>query len=126
MTKKRNEYINRIKNKYLEVHDTPNWFNKSDYQLAERLFEQGIRVEDVETAILLASARRFCRSTRLPKLNPIRSFYYFVPVIEEVVQESYPQEYLQYLQMKMSDFVKNKGRTNMKELNSPLQRDEEY
>lgn len=104
------QYINRILKKYLQVHDTPDSCNRSEYQLAERLFEQGIRAEDVETAILLATVRRVCRSINLSQLNPIRSLNYFVPVIYEVVQESYPHEYLQYLEKKINDLINCRAR----------------
>ena len=43
-----------------------------------------MKIEEVEAAILLVTARRLLRNSQAPKLGPIRSLHYFAAVIEEI------------------------------------------
>lgn len=69
----------------------------ADRWIAGQLFDQGIPVSTVQTAILLALARRTARQPGLPPLPRIRSLAYFVPVIEELRLNPPGPGYLQYL-----------------------------
>jgi hypothetical protein len=83
-TNEREEYVSRVLSLYLGLAETPARSSRLDRRLAEELYENQIGLEEVESAMILASARRLLRSANAPKLGPIRSLHYFLPVIDEV------------------------------------------
>jgi len=93
----RNGYVTTVLGMYLALPDTPPRASERDRQLAQRLFTQGLDVETVETALLLASLRRLMRPSDVPALPAIRSLAYFQPVIDELVRQPPPADYLHYL-----------------------------
>ncbi|HEV3206778.1 MAG TPA: hypothetical protein VGZ28_07470 [Terriglobales bacterium] len=90
---------------YVDLPETPLKPSARDRWLAGKLYEQGVPVELVESALLLASLRRLCRPTDLPPLPPIRSLAYFQPVITELQQQPLPNGYLDYLRSKLQKVV---------------------
>lgn len=76
------EYVERALKLYLDLSETPARSSRLGRRLAEDLYEKGVELEEMEAAMLLASARRLLRSGDAPKLGPIRSLSYFLPVIE--------------------------------------------
>ncbi len=58
----------------------------------------------LETALLLASARRSIRPEGAMPLGPVRSLHYFLPVIEELLLAPVPRgdAYLAYLRSKVT------------------------
>ncbi|MCL5671536.1 MAG: hypothetical protein M1423_09635 [Acidobacteria bacterium] len=88
---------------YLRLPDTPHRLSRYDLRLARQLWDRQIPLPVVETAFLLASARRAaCRPDALP-LAPIRSLHYFLPVIEELLHAPLHQgdAYLAYLRRRV-------------------------
>lgn len=73
----------------------------ADRRIAEKLFDRGISLETIETAFLLASARRMYRDPQDPPLTPIRSLAYFLPVIDEVLLQPPDPGYVSYLRFKV-------------------------
>lgn len=69
----------------------------ADRKLAARLYDQGIPMTTVQTALLLALQRRDARPPDLPPLTSIRSLAYFLPVIEELHADPPGPDYLVYL-----------------------------
>lgn len=69
----------------------------TDRRLAEKWFDEGIPLATIETAFLLAMARRSTRPPGLPSLSPIRSLAYFLPIIEEICLNPPDSGYLSYL-----------------------------
>ena len=55
----------------------------------------------VESAFLLASLRRLARPADVPALSPIRSLAYFQPVVEELLSDTPPENYMEYLRLKL-------------------------
>jgi len=92
---------------YVDLPETPLKPSARDRWLAGKLHEQGVPVELVESALLLASLRRLCRQTDLPPLPPIRSLAYFQPVIAELQQQPLPTGYLDYLRSKLQKAVQS-------------------
>jgi hypothetical protein len=66
----------------------------------------------VESAFLLASVRRLARPPDLPALSPIRSLAYFQPVIEELLSHPAPENYQEYLRLKLQQISKQKLHPN--------------
>jgi hypothetical protein len=100
----REEYVSRVLNLYLGLAETPARSSRLDRRLAEDLYEKQIEIEEVEAAMILASARRLLRSANAPKLGPIRSLHYFLPVIEEVRIVPASCDYIEYLRGKLAAF----------------------
>ena len=69
----------------------------ADRRLASQWFDEGISLDLLEAAFLLATTRRAIRSPDLPPLSPIRSLAYFLPVLEELRLSPPDAGYLAYL-----------------------------
>jgi hypothetical protein len=100
----REEYVSRVLRLYLGLAETPARSSRLDRRLAEELYEKRIELEEVESAMILVSARRLLRSADAPKLGPIRSLHYFLPVIDEVRSVPVSADYIQYLRGKLAAF----------------------
>jgi len=94
-------YVASVVTLYLEMPDTPMRVSASDQWLARHLHQDGVPLETVETALLLGSLRRLIRPAESPRLTPIRSLAYFRPVIEELQQNPAPENYREYLKLKL-------------------------
>jgi hypothetical protein len=86
---------------YLQIPETPLKVTSNDRRTAEGLYDRGISLATIESALLLASIRRLSRLPDLPRLSPIRSLAYFLPVIEEILFNPVPKDYLDYLRRKV-------------------------
>jgi hypothetical protein len=86
---------------YLQLPETPLRPSSNDRRTAEALHARGISLASIESALLLASIRRLSRSADLPRLSPIRSLAYFLPVIEEILFNPVQNDYLGYLRKKV-------------------------
>ncbi len=95
-------YRQALTDLYLRLPDTPRRLSRFDYLLARKLFDRQIPLALVEAAFLLASARRTARPATAPPLGPIRSLHYFLPVIEELLENPVPDSYLAYLRRKVT------------------------
>jgi hypothetical protein len=95
-------YTAAVLKTYLQLPETPPKASFNDRQTAVALHARGVPLFAVESALLLASVRRLGRSPDMPPLSPIRSLAYFLPVIQEVLDQPIPEDYLGYLRMKMS------------------------
>jgi hypothetical protein len=76
-----------------------------DRRIAEQLFDRGISLHTLETAFLLAIARRSHRDPQAPPLAPIRSLAYFLPVVDEILHQPPVPGYLSYLRLKVEQSV---------------------
>jgi hypothetical protein len=92
---------------YVELPETPLSASVQDQRLARSLHDRGIPLQLVESAMLLASLRRLVRPADLPPLPPIRSLAYFRPVIEELLVHPMPDNYLEYLRLKLSRMARH-------------------
>jgi len=93
-------YVAAVLMLYTDLPDTPLRPSPQDQALARRLYQQGVTLPLVESALLLASLRRLVRPTEVPRLPRIRSLAYFQPVIAELQQQPLPEGYLDYLRLK--------------------------
>ena len=100
-------YVAAILTLYVDLPDTPLRASAQDQWLARKLYEQGIPLSLVESALLLGSLRRLLRPADLPPLTPIRSLAYFQPVISELQQQPLPEGYVDYLRLKHRNVAKD-------------------
>jgi hypothetical protein len=101
-------YVSTVILLYLELPETQLSANLQDHAQARRLHDRGISLALVESAFLLASLRRLARPTEAPPLPPIRSLAYFLPVIEELLAQPMPENYLNYLRLKLRSLAAQK------------------
>jgi len=87
---------------YVELPETPLSASLQDHRQARRLHDASVPLQIVESALLLASLRRLIRPADLPPLPPIRSLAYFQPVIDELLAHPMPDNYLEYLRLKLN------------------------
>lgn len=99
-----NAHHDRLIALYLALPHTPAHASRYDYRLALELCQR-ISWEVLETALLLAMARRCLRDSSLAPLQPIRSLHYFLPVIDEVLNMEISTNYVQYLKRKLAPYV---------------------
>jgi hypothetical protein len=95
-------YVAAVIMAYIELPETPLSANLQDHRQARRLHDRGIPLRIVESALLLGSLRRLIRPADLPPLPPIRSLAYFRPVIDELLVHPMPENYLDYLRLKLN------------------------
>ena len=72
-----------------------------DRRLANQLFDRGIPLERIETALRLAVARRTSRDPEAPPLPLIRSLAYFLPTLDEVLRLPHDPGYLDHLRRRV-------------------------
>ena len=94
-------YVQVLTGFYLRLPETPRRLSRFDHRLALDLFHRQVPLAVVEAAFLLAWARRACRPAGALPLGSIRSLHYFLPVIEEVLQNPPSDSYLAYLRRKV-------------------------
>ena len=99
----RRGYVYTVLAAYLELPDTPARCRPPDRALAQQLFVRRIPLRTVSQALLLATARRNLRPPTAPALRPIRSLYYFLPLIEELLQAPLSDGYSRYLKQKLAE-----------------------
>jgi len=102
----RKEFTRSVIRMYLTLPETPERAGRTDWVMANNLFDRKIARVTVKQALLLASVRRLGRPPDMPRLAPIRSLHYFVPVIEELLEQPLPDGYPEYLQRKIIPLTK--------------------
>ncbi len=100
----RRAYVLAVLAAYLKLPDTPSRSRPPDRRLAGQFHNRNIPLPTVRDALLLAFARRVLRSQDAHPLASVRSLYYFVPVIEELLETPLPTGYSRYLQSKIAAF----------------------
>ncbi len=97
----RTEYTRSVIRMYLSLPETPQRAARSDWILANQLFDRRIEVETVRHALLLATVRRLGRPPEMPRLALIRSLHYFLPVVDELREQPLPAGYPEDLERKI-------------------------
>jgi len=105
------DYIRKVLNAYRRTPGTTGAVRRNDRLLAAVLYDRGVSVTVVENALILAASRRIFRPPDAVPLQPIRSLYYLLPVIDEVLQLRISQDYFRYLQFHI-DRVQQKNTTS--------------
>jgi hypothetical protein len=78
-------YVRAVLARYLWLPDTPSQSSRHDRRLACALFARGVPLLVVEAALLLATTRRVLREPWLAPLPRVRSAYYYLPVVAEIL-----------------------------------------
>jgi len=99
------QYARRALEAYRSTPGTCGVVRKPDRAFALQLFARGVPLAVVENAIVLACARRLARPADAVPLSVIRSFAYFSPVIDEVLELPVGDAYFQYLRQRLSHIL---------------------
>ena len=86
---------------YQDLPDTPCRFSRHDQKVAQQLFDEGVPLAVVESALLLGSLRRRVRPEGALPLPPVRSLAYLLPVIAELQRQPLSDGYVDYLRNKV-------------------------
>lgn len=92
------DFVATVLELYTQLAGTPDRPRAADRRLAREWFRQGIPLPKLRAALWLATARRTRRPATAVSLQPIRSLYYFVPVLAEVLSDTFDPDYLRHLQ----------------------------
>ena len=103
----KNDYIRKVLDAYRRMPGATGAIRRNDRLLAATLYDRGIPLLAIENALVLAAARRIVRSPDSPELQPVRSLYYLMPVIDEVLAVSVSLDYYRYLQFKIDQALNN-------------------
>ena len=96
----RGPYVARLLAQYQKLPGTLGRVLRDDRRTALILHSRGVPLDIVENAFVLATARRTFRSDA-DRLEPVRTLRYFLPVLQEIVQEPPLPEYLDYLRRRL-------------------------
>jgi len=88
--------------------ETPLKPTAGDRKTAKGLLERGVPLHTVQTALALGSLRRLGRPQDYPRLQPVRSLAYFLPVIDELLESPVPEDYGLYLCTKLNQYEAGK------------------
>jgi hypothetical protein len=99
-------YVATVLAFYIALPDTPNRASSYDKRVADALFQRGVPIQAVESALLLGFLRRHNRPGALLPLPPVRSLAYFSPVIDEILRQPLPPTYLEYLRSKANRLIR--------------------
>ena len=106
----RQAYINAVVTNYLRLPGTPLHASRRDRRLAAALHDRGVPLRVVWAAFVIAAVRWAVRGPQQRKLETIRTLYYFLPTIDEVLDSSPDSDYVEYLAARLRPFVAEKER----------------
>lgn len=93
-------YVSRVLERYAALPGTLRRVLREDRRAALALYRRGVALDIVENAFVLALARRTFRNDAAD-LEAIRSLHYFIPVVQELVEEPPLPGYLEYLRARL-------------------------
>jgi hypothetical protein len=90
---------------YVDLPDTPLQASASDQWLARRLYDESRAATRSGDRFAPGIAAPLIRPADAPRLSAIRSLAYFRPVIDELRTHPAPENYLDYLRLKLRQAV---------------------
>jgi hypothetical protein len=94
-------YVRCVLDLYRSIPETPSRARPADRRLAATLEQQGISLDIIAAAFVLATARRRFRDPEVPALPPVRSLHYYLPVIDELRASPPPAGYRESLRQRL-------------------------
>jgi hypothetical protein len=98
-------YVDHLLDLYRCTPGTTGHVRPADRQLALALGSRGIPLDTVRNALLLAVARRNLRPHDATPLQPIRSLYYILPIIDELLANPPDPAYFHYLHWRLASLA---------------------
>jgi hypothetical protein len=110
VTTARRAYVNAVVQHYVRLPGTPLRASRNDRKLAAALYDRHVPLRVVWAAFVIAGVRWAIRSPQQRRLDPIRTLYYFIPAIDEVLDTSPDSDYVLYIAGKLRPLVAEKAR----------------
>jgi hypothetical protein len=110
VTSARQSYVEAVVRHYVRLPGTPVCASRRDRRLAAELYERRVPLTSVWAAFVIAAARRTLRGPQQRKLETVRTLFYFVPAIDEVLDSPPDPGYVRYLAAKLQALVAEKDR----------------
>jgi hypothetical protein len=115
----RQRYVDAVVRNYVRLPGTPTRASRRDRHLAALLYDRRIPLSVVWSAFVMAAARWAIRTPTQPRLPTIRTLYYFLPAIDEVLAISPDPGYVPYLAAKLQPLIAKKAPLLAAEAASP-------
>jgi hypothetical protein len=103
------KYVDAVVRLYVWLPGTPSRASRQDRRLARALFDRRVQLETIRAALVMTAARRAFRCTAAPPLPPIRTLFYFLPALDEVIHMAPEPGYVDYLVAKLSPLAQQKA-----------------
>ncbi len=103
-------YADVVLKHYVRLPGTPLRASRRDRVLAAAFYDRGIPLPVVWAAFVIAAARWAIRRPQQRRLEKIRTLYYFVPAVDEMLAIKPDPGYVHYLAEKLRPFVVEKER----------------
>jgi len=94
-------YVEAVLERYLWLPGTPTRTSRRDRQLAGCLYERDVPLATTQSALLLGAARRAFRSESSSPLPRIRTLHYFLPIVDELLEQPVAAHYSEYLEKRL-------------------------
>ena len=91
------DYLTAIRAALDDLPEPHRAFRPDDRRLALELHHRGVPIDIFRAAIRLATLRRLLRDPALPRLAPVRSLRYYLPVLDELLRTPPDPAWLDYL-----------------------------
>ena len=104
----RQAYVNAVVANYVRLPGTPLRASRRDRRLAAALYDRHVPLRVVWAAFVVVAARWALRSPQQRSLERIRTLYYFVAAIDEVLAIDLEPDYVTYLAGKLRPMVAEK------------------
>ncbi|MDL1951017.1 hypothetical protein FBQ97_14555 [Acidobacteria bacterium ACD] len=96
-------------------------FRPTDRRLALDLHRRGASIDILRAAIRLATLRRLSRDPSSPPLAPVRSLYYFLPVVEDLLRLTPDPAWLAYVDASLDKLIATAPSTPPAGQSAPVQ-----
>jgi len=103
------EYVNAVVRLYVWLPGTPSRASRQDRRLARALFDRRVQLDTIRAAMVMTAARRAFRCAAAPPLQPIRTLFYFLPALDEVIHMAPEPGYVDYLVAKLRPLAQQKA-----------------
>lgn len=103
-----------------ELPGPPLRFRATDRRLALDLYRRRVSIDVVRAALRLATLRRLVRDPDRPQLSPVRSLYYYLPVVDELLRQPLDPAWGRYLVSRLAR-LKSQASTGASSLSAPVQ-----
>lgn len=98
---RQSEYVRSLREAFLEPACVCSTFTPADEKLAAVLYGRGVRLETLQRAIWLGSARKYIAMLSGQPPAPIASLGYFTALLEEVARAPVTDSYWEHVRQKM-------------------------
>jgi hypothetical protein len=100
------EYVAALLRQYLSLPGTPDCVRLADRRCARALYRRGVPLATAQAALVVAATRRTFRNPERPPLAAIRALHYFLPVVDELLEQPVEADYIAYLARRLQPWMK--------------------